>query len=45
MAIIIQENIKGNIKKFDETEKEVALLIKEIMLNLADKRPFNITFM
>ena len=45
MAIIIQENIKGNIKKFDENEKEIALLIKEIFLNLADKRPFNITFM
>lgn len=43
--IIIQENIKGEVKKFEEDDKGITTLIKQIFIYLADKRPFNITFM
>lgn len=43
--IIIQENIRGEVKKFEENEKDIARLIQQIMLNLVDKKPFNITYM
>lgn len=44
MVIILQEMIKGEIKTFNITEKEIANLFEEMGKNINDKKPFSITY-